>query len=49
MPTEIASTTEPIAVTPLGVAAPLIGWLIPGGGHEDRVEQCRALVRHGHE
>ena len=33
MPTEIASTTEPIAVTPLGVAAPLIGWLIPGGGH----------------
>lgn len=33
MPTEVAATAEPISITPLGVAAPLIGWLIPGGGH----------------
>ena len=40
MATEIAAPSEPIAITPLGVAAPLLGWLIPGAGH---ILQCRYI------
>jgi hypothetical protein len=44
MATEIASPIEPIAVTPLGILAPLAGWLIPGAGHFIQRRWIRGLL-----